>query len=323
MTGATASEDRKTVTLQIAGLRPDHVVHVRSPRPFTAANGDELWNTEAWYTLNSLPGYEKLSERGFYEAEEATLLGGMQIDTEHSGLLRLGLRDNFAAVGSGVRFEVDVDEAGIHPVHLRYASGLSAGVPTIKRVSLYVNNVKVEPITFPAGPDWKTWTILTRDLPLVEGTNLITIKRDTGDDGRVNVDALKVGGGADHCAPAQLAPGEVALFDGTLETLDKWRMAGPGSFGRQEDCSMRGVGGSGLNWFTAQEFGSYSLKLDWKLVKDDNSGIFVGFPNPGNDRNIAINQGYEIQIDESDVPDRLTGSIYTFKVRTGTRWRRR
>ena len=57
-------------------------------------------------------------------------------------------------------------------------------------------------------------------------------------------------------------------------------MAGPGSFGRQEDCSMRGVGGSGLNWFTAQEFGSYSLKLDWKLVKDDNSGIFVGFPNP-------------------------------------------
>jgi hypothetical protein len=90
-------------------------------------------------------------------------------------------------------------------------------------------------------------------------------------------------------------------------------MAGPGSFGRQEDCSMRGVGGSGLNWFTAQEFGSYTLKLDWKLVKDDNSGIFVGFPNPGNDRNIAINQGYEIQVDESDVPDRLTGSIYTFK----------
>ena len=90
-------------------------------------------------------------------------------------------------------------------------------------------------------------------------------------------------------------------------------MAGPGSFGRQEDCSMRGVGGIGLNWFTAQEFGSYILKLDWKLVKDDNSGIFVGFPNPGNDRNIAINQGYEIQIDESDVPDRLTGSIYTFQ----------
>ena len=60
-------------------------------------------------------------------------------------------------------------------------------------------------------------------------------------------------------------------------------MAGAGSFGRQEDCSIRSEGGLGLNWFTAQEFTNYSLKLDWKLVKDDNGGVFVGFPNPGND----------------------------------------
>ena len=46
-----------------------------------------------------------------------------------------------------------------------------------------------------------------------------------------------------------------------------------------------------------RSFTNYSLKLDWKLVKDDNGGVFVGFPNPGNDPNVAINQGYEIQID--------------------------
>ena len=28
------------------------------------ATGEELWNTEAWYTLNSLPGYEAPAERG-------------------------------------------------------------------------------------------------------------------------------------------------------------------------------------------------------------------------------------------------------------------
>jgi len=49
------------------------------------------------------------------------------------------------------------------------------------------------------------------------------------------------------------------------------------------------------------------------LKKDDNGGVFVGFPNPGNDPWVAVNQGYEIQIDESDELDRVTGSIYTFK----------
>src|SRR5699024_10675128 len=57
----------------------------------------------------------------------------------------------------------------------------------------------------------------------------------------------------------------------------------------------------------------YSLKLDWKLVKDDNGGVFVGFPNPGNDPWVAVNEGYEIQIDATDADDRTTGAIYTFQ----------
>ncbi|MFE1025779.1 ricin-type beta-trefoil lectin domain protein [Streptomyces sp. NPDC058818] len=53
---ATLSADRKTVTLAIPGLKADRVVHVRSPRPFSSADGEALWSTEAWYTLNKLPG---------------------------------------------------------------------------------------------------------------------------------------------------------------------------------------------------------------------------------------------------------------------------
>ncbi|MER6345143.1 ricin-type beta-trefoil lectin domain protein [Streptomyces sp. NPDC001532] len=53
---ATLSADRKTVTLTIPGLKTDRVVHVRSPRPFSSADGQPLWSTEAWYTLNHLPG---------------------------------------------------------------------------------------------------------------------------------------------------------------------------------------------------------------------------------------------------------------------------
>ncbi|HYZ20908.1 MAG TPA: DUF1080 domain-containing protein [Rhodopila sp.] len=46
------------------------------------------------------------------------------------------------------------------------------------------------------------------------------------------------------------------------------------------------------------------------------SGVFVRFPNPGNDPQVAVNQGYEIQIDDLGQPDNApihrTGAIYNF-----------
>jgi hypothetical protein len=53
---AALSDDRRTVTLSVPGLKADRVVHVRSPRPFSSSDGESLWSTEAWYTLNRLPG---------------------------------------------------------------------------------------------------------------------------------------------------------------------------------------------------------------------------------------------------------------------------
>ncbi|MCA2217762.1 family 16 glycoside hydrolase [Jidongwangia harbinensis] len=53
---ATLSADRKKVTLAVDGLKAGHVVHLRSPRPFSSADGHSLWSTEAWYTLNAVPG---------------------------------------------------------------------------------------------------------------------------------------------------------------------------------------------------------------------------------------------------------------------------
>ena len=53
----TVSEDGKTVSLDIPGIREGHVVHIRSPRPFAAADGEPLWSTEVWYTANKLGAY--------------------------------------------------------------------------------------------------------------------------------------------------------------------------------------------------------------------------------------------------------------------------
>ncbi|MGZ3103415.1 ricin-type beta-trefoil lectin domain protein [Streptomyces sp. H72] len=74
---ATLSADRKTVTLTIPGLKTDRVVHVRSPRPFSSAGGEALWSTEAWYTLNKLPG--SASGTG-----EVTGVNGKCLDVDNS-----------------------------------------------------------------------------------------------------------------------------------------------------------------------------------------------------------------------------------------------
>ncbi|MBB5081775.1 ThuA domain-containing protein [Nonomuraea endophytica] len=90
-----------------------------------------------------------------------------------------------------------------------------------------------------------------------------------------------------------------------------WSQAGPGGF-TIADGTWSSFGGMGLRWHSAKEFSSYSLKLDWRMAGDDNSGVFVGFP-PSGDPNSAVNNGYEVQIDATDTPDRTTGSIYGFK----------
>ncbi|MDC0766542.1 ThuA domain-containing protein [Streptomyces sp. HD] len=102
------------------------------------------------------------------------------------------------------------------------------------------------------------------------------------------------------------------LFDGTRASLDAWRQAGPGSFTLSDDGTLTTTGGMGMLWYAGSGFGSYSLKLDWRMAGDDNSGVFVGFP-PSDDPWSAVNNGYEIQIDATDAADRTTGAVYGFK----------
>ncbi|MFE1996673.1 PA14 domain-containing protein, partial [Streptomyces parvulus] len=75
---ATLSGDGRTVTLAIPGLKGDRVVHVRSPRPFSSAGGETLWSTEAWYTLNRLPG------GGTPGPGEVKGVGGKCLDVDNS-----------------------------------------------------------------------------------------------------------------------------------------------------------------------------------------------------------------------------------------------
>ena len=99
VTEATLSEDRKTVSLELDGLKPGRVVYVRSPRPFEAEGGEPLLSTEAWYTLNALPGLRRAGRRRALRARGRLLTGGAQFDTEHTGYSGTGFVSGFGTVG--------------------------------------------------------------------------------------------------------------------------------------------------------------------------------------------------------------------------------
>lgn len=46
------SEDRKSVFVKIDGLKENHVVYFRLNNKAKSSTGQNLWSTEAWYTLN-------------------------------------------------------------------------------------------------------------------------------------------------------------------------------------------------------------------------------------------------------------------------------
>ena len=50
------SADRRKVSLQLAGMKSKHVVYIHLNRKnIVSQNGNNLWTTEAWYTMNQIP----------------------------------------------------------------------------------------------------------------------------------------------------------------------------------------------------------------------------------------------------------------------------
>jgi hypothetical protein len=115
--------------------------------------------------------------------------------------------------------------------------------------------------------------------------------------------------------------GFVHLFDGLTKT--GWRLAGAGDF-RVVDGALEATpdpgGELGLLWHGEPTPRDFVLKLEWRLgQKNDNSGVHLRFPDPGsrgylNQAWVAVDYGFEVQIDEYGWPDRggkhKTGAIY-------------
>ncbi len=209
---ATLSDDGRTVSLRLDGLKPGHVVHVRSPRPFASTSGETLWSTEAWYTLNALPGKQP-PPATLYEAEEARLTGTAGINTDHPGYSGSGFVDRYGTEGkAATTFDVTVPKAGDYDVNLRYSNGPNPFQGT-KSLSLYANGQKLRQTKLASTSNWDTWSTQSERVTLRAGKNTIAYRFDSGDTGHVNLDLITV---RTHGA-------RVSLFDGTAASQSQWQ----------------------------------------------------------------------------------------------------
>jgi hypothetical protein len=277
VSSAKISPDRKKVTLQIPGLQAGHVVHVRSPRPFTSQSGTQLWSTEAWYTLNSVVGGAPASVT--YEAERAALSGGTGVNTDHTGYEGTGFVDGYQRVGAATTFKVNVRSAGTYDVGLRYSNGPNPS-PGTKSVSVYVNGTKIRQTSLASTGTWDVWAVQREWLTLNAGANTIMYRFDDGDVGHVNLDNVTL-------TEAQ----RIQLFDGT--NLNAWAKGdGTAASWPIADGSMESLGG---DIRTKQKFGDFKLHAEWY---EPNYPPEVTGQARGNS-GIYLQDRYELQVLES------------------------
>ncbi|APO52207.1 DUF1080 domain-containing protein [Bradyrhizobium diazoefficiens] len=126
------------------------------------------------------------------------------------------------------------------------------------------------------------------------------------------------------------------LFDGSEKSADlfaKWNRVGGGNFAlvRRTLIAQPDSNGIGLLYYAAEQFDDFTLRLDFCLPhprgnSNDNSGVFLRFRNPklpelpgtpgpdvpGNLATVAVDTGYEVQIDEEARGDTRKGELDGF-----------
>jgi hypothetical protein len=124
-----------------------------------------------------------------YEAENATLSGGANKNTNHTGYSGTGFVDGFYySTTAQASFTVNMASAGSATVTLRY----SAGNGTSTNTGLYVNGTKIKNITCNTTSNWDTWANEVETVTLNAGNNTIAYKTETSVNTCINLDYISV-----------------------------------------------------------------------------------------------------------------------------------
>ena len=123
--------------------------------------------------------------------------------------------------------------------------------------------------------------------------------------------------GAPRVAPD---PGTGCSSDGTRASFARWAQAGPGRFELQADCTLRDRRRARPALVRRR---AVRLAADAQGRVDDPGRRELGrlrrLPRGRQRPFVAVNQGYEIQIDPTDNPASTTGAIYSFQAADAAR----
>jgi choline dehydrogenase-like flavoprotein len=156
--------------------------------------------------------------------------------------------------------------------------------------------------------------------PMLSG---VALARRTGD--LLNANVLP---GPDPVVSPQPEAGFRPLFDGTVGTFSKLRLAGPAGGGMLHvngEMLSYGDGGLRLFYYATETFADFTLRLQFKIfdAAKHNSGVFVRFPRPTLDLSPALKlrlgsepafdagnpawrpviSGFEVQVDDNAIGD--------------------
>lgn len=82
-----------------------------------------------------------------------------------------------------------------------------------------------------------------------------------------------------------------------------------------EDGTLRTDGGMGLLWYTGQKFENVQLRIVYKGADKNNAGVFIRIPEVPTEPWMAVNKGYEVQIDDREDQYHKTGVLYFTKAK--------
>ena len=123
------------------------------------------------------------------EAENATLSGGANKNTNHTGYSGTGFVDGYYnSTTAQVLFTVNAPTAGSYKATLHYSAGNGASSNT----GLYVNGTKIKNISCAATANWNTWADEQETVTLKAGSNTIAYKAVTSSTASINLDYLTV-----------------------------------------------------------------------------------------------------------------------------------